>query len=378
MHLIHNGDSTVITAGECDPESLFDGEIACYTNEDGEVIELTTCDDFEMLIDCFEEEAKIDVKILIGRVNGTRTKVHRAPQNIKVRKLPTNVHQGTILSMCFSYDHTKLISTGKDSRTVLYDIQREKVLWSDKSKSAILSSAYSPVRDHFVTGDERSNIRLFDAQDVMCLKKKATYSLSDKGSFKTYALDYLPSGGHLAAGGTASQMLILDTVSGIPVVRHDTPTAVFAVKSVDSAVVAYAPDRPHDIQSVDIRGTINPLPVMKGHSQTIWSVQVSECGNEILSTGMDGTARIFDIRTGNALTNITASPSPLQKAIYIGDSHIATCGRKSVIGFWNIHSGACVTSYTIPAVHMSYLASMCYSHNQLFCSSGSSMYDVSW
>eukprot|EP01060_Flectonema_neradi_P026692 TRINITY_DN358_c5_g2_i1.p1 TRINITY_DN358_c5_g2~~TRINITY_DN358_c5_g2_i1.p1 ORF type:complete len:405 (+),score=73.91 TRINITY_DN358_c5_g2_i1:67-1215(+) len=381
-------DCTLLVTAHCDPTSILAyGEIARYENEDGETIELLTCDDLEMLMDCFDGESGFKIEIDQGYAKGENKKKRMntgtPPSFLKgltVKKLTNKLHKKFICGMAFSNDETKLVTTGKDSLTLLYDIQREKVWWSYKGRSPNLSTSYSPIEDQFIVGEEKSRVRLFDATDITRIKKKATFTTPSEG--KVYGVDYFSSGNHFSACGTFEQFLIYDISTGAPVVKEDCSQNVFVVKTVGPTTVAYAPDADRatqTIESIDIRGTTNPLPLMRGHTLTIWSLDVSDSGNEILSTGMDGTAIIFDIRTGNTLSTFNISTKAIRRASFINDDVIATCGRNQTVDFWDTASGDCVNSYEVHSVRKtSFQLNMCCSRNQLFCSSLTDLYHVSW
>eukprot|EP01060_Flectonema_neradi_P030246 TRINITY_DN4354_c0_g4_i1.p1 TRINITY_DN4354_c0_g4~~TRINITY_DN4354_c0_g4_i1.p1 ORF type:complete len:377 (+),score=53.93 TRINITY_DN4354_c0_g4_i1:49-1179(+) len=372
----------VLITGKCKPKPLFnDGEIARYENEDGETIELLGCDDLKMLMDCFDMESGFEIEIDSDNAQDTKGTISRIKKDLKIRKLTTELHERPSLGMSFSNDRRRIVTTGKDCRTLLYDIQKENVRWSHKGKSPGLCTAYSPVEDHFLVGEEDSIIQLFDATNILKIKKKAAFKLSHpKG--KVYGVDYFPSGGHFFTCGTFSRVLIFDICTGKRVVSEIVSDSVFAAKTVSAATAVYSPDYGNSIQmilSVDIRTNTKSLPSMKGHTLPIWSLDVSDSGNEILSAAIDGAANLFDIRTGKLLRNYNISKKAVRRALFIKEDIIATSGRDQTIRFWDTTSGGCVGAFDIQSdIRTDFQMNMCSSHDQLFCSTLKDVYHVTW
>eukprot|EP01060_Flectonema_neradi_P032317 TRINITY_DN5112_c0_g1_i1.p1 TRINITY_DN5112_c0_g1~~TRINITY_DN5112_c0_g1_i1.p1 ORF type:complete len:392 (+),score=47.46 TRINITY_DN5112_c0_g1_i1:89-1264(+) len=374
---LKDGERTPITC-ESDPEKLFDGETAGYKNEDGDVIELLTCDDIGMLMDCHVDGAVIDVVFDKDCEGGVRGNSLPGPlRNFAVKKLPISMHGGCAIS-CLSYDSyfTKIVSIGsKDYRINLYDVVKNKVLWSHDSRNKVTTSSYSPVREHFLVGGA-DGVRLFDATKETNVKKKSTFKFEGT----VFQTEYFPCGDLVAVSGSEKGTSVLDLTSGKVILCNPLElNKDYASTVVNRSVVAYAHDAtPFDIISLDVRSRGKAYPLLKGHTSTIWSLQASISGNEILSTGMDGNAIIHDLRKGDTSLTIPASTLPVQNAIYAGDNqqYVVTCGRDCSIKFWDALSGSL---HRAEPLGQRALYSMCYSSNQIYCGTfGGVIYSITW
>jgi WD40 repeat protein len=77
--------------------------------------------------------------------------------------------------------------------------------------------------------------------------------------------------------------------------------------------------------------------MLAGHGDRIRNVEVSADGGLIASAGGDGTARIWDRRTGENLLVLTGHLSYVEAARFSPDGrHVATASRDGTVKLWNI------------------------------------------
>eukprot|EP01060_Flectonema_neradi_P036281 TRINITY_DN6934_c0_g1_i4.p1 TRINITY_DN6934_c0_g1~~TRINITY_DN6934_c0_g1_i4.p1 ORF type:complete len:373 (+),score=34.70 TRINITY_DN6934_c0_g1_i4:113-1231(+) len=372
MQLSSGKGLTPIT-DETDPVTIFDGAIAGYKNEDDEVIELLTCDDIQMLIDCYDEEAVIDV-VLDSHLDGGGCRQTSDPfKNFTVTKHPP-LHNGRCVnSLSYNRDFTQLVSIGDDRRSVLYDVVKKKILWSDTARTVINSLSYSPVRDHFLVGDSRE-IRLFDATDVTNIKKRSTFKI--QGWREILNLVHFSCGELFVASGYEKGTNVFDIVTRKIVANFGGTCDVTSSTTVNRTVVAHAAR--NGIELFDIRRGGSTYPAFHGHRSVITSLQTSFSGNEILSGSCDGTVMIHDLRTGGPILTIAASTKQA-RAMFAGDQqqYVVTGCFDSTVRIWDTFSGSLHLEYPIDRGDNPWR--MCCSRNQFYCGTwNGELYDFSW
>lgn len=84
------------------------------------------------------------------------------------------------------------------------------------------------------------------------------------------------------------------------------------------------------------------------HAGTITSVRTMPDGRQILTTGQDGTARLWDLETGRELKRFyhPDSASLWDAVLLPGDKELLTCGDNGVIARWDLASGRRLATYT--------------------------------
>ena len=377
MSFYYKGNKLPFT-DDTDPSTIFTDGIAGYTNEDGEVVKILTRGDVEMLVDCYGDNLRIDIhKIPLPEKELENSQKESGDNNISELRSKTYSQHGysAIYSVCFSTDGSKFVSVGRDKRVVLYNTETDKVIATHAGgKDFLLSTSYSPVKEQFLVGSGHPTIRLFDSRRG--IKEIESYKVH---SGKVYSVNFFQSGTSFVSGSMDGTSKVVDVVSKKVIASHSGKN-VFATAIVSPNVVAFAEDSPpHSIKNYDIRtGNTNALPTLNGHTSTIWSVESSANGTEILSTGMDGQVLLFDVRTGNQRLSVSLSTSPSHHAVFFGpnEKYFISCGRDvESIAIWNTGTGAKVTTKKMgsTAYHLS-----CYGRQTLCCTLKGVVERITW
>ncbi|MGH9968429.1 MAG: WD40 repeat domain-containing protein [Pyrinomonadaceae bacterium] len=76
-----------------------------------------------------------------------------------------------------------------------------------------------------------------------------------------------------------------------------------------------------------------------GHTEEVTSVAFSPDGQYLLTSGHDGTARLWDIKTGAEVRRFLGHDGSVHRARFTPDGHyIASCGNDGIL-FWNTSDG---------------------------------------
>jgi WD40 repeat protein len=76
--------------------------------------------------------------------------------------------------------------------------------------------------------------------------------------------------------------------------------------------------------------------VLEGHTDNVWRLAWSPNGQHIGTASLDGTARIWDVATGQCLSTLTGHTGPVEAIAWSPDSaHLATTSRDQHIRLWS-------------------------------------------
>ncbi|MEV0779108.1 AAA family ATPase [Streptomyces sp. NPDC050428] len=94
------------------------------------------------------------------------------------------------------------------------------------------------------------------------------------------------------------------------------------------------------------RGLMTALAVshlrtrLDGHTDTVRHIAWSPDGHKLATASRDGSARIFDARSGRSMLVLPSDSTMVESVTWSPDSiHVATAGRESVVRVWNAVTG---------------------------------------
>ena len=85
------------------------------------------------------------------------------------------------------------------------------------------------------------------------------------------------------------------------------------------------------------------LLTLEGHAKTVWSVEFDASGERLVTASMDGTARIWDVATGECLLSLGHEDS-VRSAVFVTDGELVLTASGSAAHLWDVSSGARVRS----------------------------------
>lgn len=87
------------------------------------------------------------------------------------------------------------------------------------------------------------------------------------------------------------------------------------------------------------------LKTLRGHTDRVFSVAWRSDGKQLASASSDGTLRIWQPQTGQAIRSIQAAKCPIRRVAWSPDgSRLVTIDRDNTIKLWNAHSGSLLKS----------------------------------
>ncbi|MDX2230249.1 MAG: hypothetical protein NW220_11470 [Leptolyngbyaceae cyanobacterium bins.349] len=153
-------------------------------------------------------------------------------------------HQGSVLSVVFSPDGSKLATSGEDGTARIWDTSGKQLAELKGHQGSVLSVVFSPDGSKLATSGDDGTARIWDTSGKQLAELKG-----HQGS--VWSVVFSPDGSKLATSGADGTARIWDT-SG------------------------------------------KQLAELKGHQGLVWSVVFSPDGSKLATSGDDGTARIWD------------------------------------------------------------------------------------
>ncbi|KAK7691141.1 hypothetical protein QCA50_006244 [Cerrena zonata] len=149
---------------------------------------------------------------------------------------------------------------------------------------------------------------------------------------KIHAFDIAPDGSQFATGYEDGSVLIIPTISRRPTSAYSTckphlntitslrffpSSKVLLTSGVDFALNILPADLPSTDSSRPTR--LNSVRSFKGHTRAITSTAIISAGRNILSTGRDGTVRLWDVPSGSQIRSESVPSYVAINAMSVGE-----------------------------------------------------------
>ena len=180
-------------------------------------------------------------------------------------------HRGAVLSVAFSPDGQSIVTGSQDHQAKVWDATSGAVLHTLRGHGAsVFSVGFSPDGKWIISGSDDQTARVWDAASGEELR-----AFKGHGS-QIGSVAFSPDGQRIVTGGGAVRF---------------SPDGRFVDSNVEDDPTA---------KVWDAGGGMEVL-TLEGHTGAVMSVDFSADGRLVVSGSFDGTARVWDVRTGQGI-----------------------------------------------------------------------------
>jgi WD40 repeat protein/serine/threonine protein kinase len=261
---------------------------------------------------------------------------------------------GAVASVCFSPDGRLALSGHKGGTIQLWDVARERCLWTSPPQSVLTGCELQPPERqewhtkcvtsiHFspdgrcaLSGSEDQTLRLWDVETGRCIRTFVGHTETVR------SVSFSPDGRRTLSGSWDKTVRLWDVGTGRCVRAFEGHTE--AVGSVcfspdGQFVLSGSWDKTARLWDV---GTGRCVRMFEGHTGAVGSVCFSPDGQRVLSGSGDKTLRAWDAGTGRCVRMLEGHTGGVLSFSRDGLWALSGSGRGTTLQLWDIRAGRCV------------------------------------
>jgi WD40 repeat protein/tRNA A-37 threonylcarbamoyl transferase component Bud32 len=316
--------------------------------------------------------------------DGKRLAMGSADRTVKIwdaegrRSLALRGHADGVRCLAFSRDGKWLATGGDDATVVIWDIRGGSEVMRLRAHSGGVSAvAFSPDGRRLATASDDKTAKIWDVPTGLLLvvyrghsEGPVTLAIGpDRRQSVTLSicLAFSPDGRRLATGSIDGTLKIWDATHGqeLLVLRgHAKENEVFSVAFGPDGKRLATASRDGTVQLWDLSGDSPKLPgnengtvpfgprdgrsgmVLRGHSGAVMCVAISPDGSRLATGGADGTARIWDAKSGSELLTLRGHAGPVPGVAFSPDGRLlATASYDGLAILWDAGDGRELRSF---------------------------------
>ena len=261
-----------------------------------------------------------------------------------VMRPPRLPHGPAVRAARFSPDGRRILTASSDSTAKVWEASTGKPLGPLAThEAAVVDVEFSPDGENFVTASADNTARVWSTRTGEAISPPLVHAKSVLSA-------------RWSADGTRVVTVAEDATARVWDAR--TGRAQTAPLKHEGRILGacFTPDgksilthgwTPHVLRQT-LEGSNNPAAIAH-HMNTIWTVAFSADGRRLLTASADGTARIWDQRTGGPLTEPMKHDSSVRFAAFSPDgSRVVTATKVRAVQIWDAHIGKPLTA---PMLH---------------------------
>jgi WD40 repeat protein/serine/threonine protein kinase len=244
-------------------------------------------------------------------------------------------HTGDVMSVAFSSDAARLVTTAEDGRAIVWDVRTGRRLLIVPGKvGSVFGASFSPDGHSLAIGDggDEGGVRIVNAASGA-----VTQTIREQ-HIDFCSPSFSPDGSRITAGCSDGDLFVWSVVSGQRLL-----TIREAVGGYGSAVI-YSPDGTRLAGACcDGAATIwdaqtgRKLLSLEGHTGLVIGMAWSADGTLLATGGTDGTARIWDATTGRQLMVLAGHAGSVAMVDFSPDgTRLLTGGGDGTARVWDV------------------------------------------
>lgn len=242
-------------------------------------------------------------------------------------------HTEDLNSVAFSFDGTRLVTTGDDDRAIVWDTTSGERLLDVEIGDGAGGASFGPDGDRLVAPGPDGDVRILDAST-------GAEIMAFGGADGPYCTStFSPDGERVAASGCpglfSSHGAVWDADSGRRLLTLEDADGITGI--------VYSPDgdrllsRGSDVATVSDAHTGEELLRLEGHAGDVFGVAFSRDGTRLATGGADGTARIWDAESGEELLRLAGHEGIVALVDFSPDgTRLLTGGGDGTARVWDV------------------------------------------
>ena len=260
-------------------------------------------------------------------------------------------HSAAVHGAAFSPDGRRVVTAGQDGAVKIWDVRTGREIRTLRPGSKPVSSvAFSPDGRRFVTGGSDTTATLWNAETGQVLR---VLSVDDtaRSPAPIACVAFSPDGRHIVTGSDDKTATIWNAETGKVVNALSGGSGILPGHWGRVTAVDFSPDGQHVLTgSLDGTALIRPAEsvgrlvdhVLKGHTGGVWGAAFSPIADHgrVATGGADGTARIWDSKTGKALLTLRGHTRTVCSVVFSPDARrVATGSWDNTAKIWDAETG---------------------------------------
>ncbi|MGJ6969017.1 nSTAND1 domain-containing NTPase [Streptosporangium sp. G11] len=262
-------------------------------------------------------------------------------------------HTGSVSSVVFSPDGTRLASASDDKTVRIWDVATHQQIGAPLvgHTRTVSSVAFSPDGTRLASAASDETVRLWD---VATGKQVGAPLTGHTG--KVFSVAFSPDGTRLASAGNDETVRLWDVATGkqvgAPLVGHTRTVSSVAFSPDGTRLASAASDE--TVRLWDVATGKQVGAPLTGHTGKVFSVAFSPDGTRLASAGNDETVRLWDVATGKQVGAPLVGHSiwVLSVAFSPDGTRLASAAGDDTVRIWDVAThqqiGAPLTGHTEP------------------------------
>jgi WD40 repeat protein/serine/threonine protein kinase len=218
---------------------------------------------------------------------------------------PLGRHQDAVVSIAYSKDGTRILTGSYDRTAMLGNPVTGEVLKELKHESIVWSAVFSSDEKRIITATQDGTVGIWSAVTGM----RETVFLEHLEP--VYAVAQSPRGGLVASGGGDQRILLWNS--------NNVRTVEFGLLADNGEV----PPTDYD--------------VLEGHTAAVRSLQFSDDGKRLVSSGDDNTVRVWDVERRTLVKTLRGHGGRVPACTFVlGSDRVFSGGHDRLAMLWNI------------------------------------------
>ncbi|MCA9912748.1 MAG: WD40 repeat domain-containing protein, partial [Anaerolineae bacterium] len=243
-----------------------------------------------------------------------------------------NGHRDNVRAVAVNDDQTRMVSGGRDTRVILWDLQtRQAIAILTQHEGIVRDVAFSPDGSSFASIGEDGRVLIASSEDGTLY-----HNVPWEGEVG-WALSFDPSGEQLAAADTDGMVRIINVETGEisdEFRAHDEPVYALAFSPDGEWLATGSQDETIALWDT---ATWERVRTLEGHENWVMALAFSPDGTQLASGSNDTVVRLWDVQTGELLANFSGHRGAVRRVAFDEAGRaLLTGGADAIFLLWDV------------------------------------------